>query len=45
MHLLFFEYIETLYNHKSRLSALNNLTIDEIRVQYNIKKQIIKNIA
>jgi len=45
MRLLVFEYIESWYNHKRKFSALKNLTIDEFWEQYNIKKQIIKNVA
>lgn len=45
MRLLVFEYIESWYNHKRRFSALKNLTIDEFWEQYNIKKQITKNVA
>ncbi len=40
MHLCVFEYIESRYNHKRRFSALGNLTIDEFRNQYNLKKKI-----
>ncbi len=39
MRLHVFEYIETQYNHKRRFSALGNLTIDEFRNQYNLKKE------
>jgi putative transposase len=45
MRLDVFEYIESRYNHKRRFSALGNLTIDEFWEQYNIKKQLIKNVA
>lgn len=45
MRLEVFEYIESWYNHKRRFSALGNLTIDEFWKQYNIKKQLIKNVA
>jgi transposase InsO family protein len=45
MRLDVFEYIETRYNHKRRFSALGNLTIDEFRNQYNLKKESIKNVA
>lgn len=45
MRLDVFEYIESWYNHKRRFSALGNLTIDEYWEQYNIKKQLIKNVA
>ena len=38
-------HIESWYNHKRRFSALKNLTIDEFWEQYNIKKQITKNVA
>jgi len=40
-----FEYIKSRYNHKRRFSALGNLTIDEFWVQYNNKKESIKNVA
>lgn len=45
MRLDVFEYIESRYNHKRRFSALGNLTIDEFRNQYNLKKESIKNVA
>jgi transposase InsO family protein len=45
MRLDVFEYIEFWYNHKRRFSALGNLTIDEFWKLYNIKKQLIKNVA
>src|SRR5690554_1994552 len=45
MRLDVFEYIESWYNHKRRFSALVNLTIDKFWEQYNIKKQLIKNVA
>jgi putative transposase len=45
MRLWVFEYIESWYNHKRRFSALNNLTIDEFWVQYEIKNDNIKNVA
>ena len=45
MRLDVFEYIEFWYNHKRRFSALGNLTIDEFWELYNIKKQLIKNVA
>ncbi len=45
MRLWVFEYIESWYNHKRRFSALNNLTIDEFWELYEIKNEIIKNVA